>query len=163
MSNQKQNFWKNYRFPLILLAGIIIGSIIGLIMGERAMVLKPFGDVFINLMFTVVVPLVFVTISSAVGNMANMKRLGRILGNMFLTFVVTGLFAAILIILVVTIFPPAQGVDIPLQASEELQSLNLGEQIVKAITVPDFVGIGIFTCVTDRYFSVFCFSFCLFS
>ena len=141
MSQSKSNFLKNYRFPLILLAAIVIGSIIGLVMGERAMVLKPFGDIFINLMFTVVVPLVFVTIASAVGNMANMKRLGKILGNMFLTFVVTGLIAALLIITVVTLFPPAKGVNIPLEATEELQSLNLMEQVVKAITVPDFVGL----------------------
>ncbi len=142
MSNKsKSNFVKNYRFPLILLAGIIIGSIIGVIMGERAMALKPLGDIFINLMFTVVVPLVFVTVASAVGNMANMKRLGRILGNMLLTFLVTGLIAAFLIIIVVTVFPPAQGVDITLEATEELAPLKLSEQIVKALTVPDFVGL----------------------
>lgn len=141
MKKEKSNFIKNYRFPLILIGAIIIGSIIGIIMGEKATALKPLGDIFINLMFTVVVPLVFVTISSAVGNMANMKRLGKILGSMFATFVVTGLIAAVLIIAVVTIFPPAQGVDITMEAAEEIEPLNLSEQIVSAITVPDFVGL----------------------
>lgn len=141
MKKEKSNFIKNYRFPLILIGAIIIGSIIGIIMGEKATALKPLGDIFINLMFTVVVPLVFVTISSAVGNMANMKRLGKILGTMFATFVVTGLIAAVLIIAVVTIFPPAQGVDITMEAAEEIEPLNLSEQIVSAITVPDFVGL----------------------
>lgn len=141
MKKEKSNFIKNYRFPLILIGAIIIGSIIGIIMGEKATALKPLGDIFINLMFTVVVPLVFVTISSAVGNMANMKRLGKILGSMFATFVVTGLIAAVLIIAVVTIFPPAQGVDITMEAAEEIEPLKLSEQIVSAITVPDFVGL----------------------
>lgn len=141
MNSKKSNFMKNYRFPLILIAAIVIGSIIGLVMGERAIALKPLGDIFINLMFTVVVPLVFVTIASAVGNMANMKRLGKILGNMFLTFVVTGLIAAVIIIIVVTIFPPAQGVDIAMEQTDDIEPLNLAEQIVKAITVPDFVGL----------------------
>ncbi|WRR95074.1 dicarboxylate/amino acid:cation symporter [Sinanaerobacter sp. ZZT-01] len=141
MTLKKQTFWKNYRFPLILLSGIIIGSIIGLIMGEKAVVLKPFGQVFINLMFTAVVPLVFITISSAVGSMLNMKRLGKILGNMLLVFCVTGIIASIIIITVVSIFPPAAGANIALEAAEELETIDLGEQIVKAITVPDFVGL----------------------
>ncbi len=118
---EKQSFWKNYRFPIILLAGIIIGSIIGLIMGEKAIVLKPFGQVFINLMFTAVVPLVFVTISSAVGSMLNMKRLGKILGNMLLVFCVTGIIASVIIITVVSIFPPAAGANIALEAAGELE------------------------------------------
>lgn len=139
--SERRSFIKNYRFPLILILAIVIGSGLGLIMGERATVLQPFGDVFINLMFTVVVPLVFVTVASAVGSMVNLKRLGRIIGNMLLSFVVTGLIAAVIIITVVTLFPPAQGVDISIEAPEELASLNLGEQIVKAITVPDFVGL----------------------
>ena len=80
---EKKSFWQNYRFPIILLIAIGIGSILGIIMGKDAMIFKPFGDVFINLMFTAVVPMVFVTIASAVGNMLNMKRLGSILGNMF--------------------------------------------------------------------------------
>lgn len=138
---EKQSFWKNYRFPIILLSGIIIGSIIGLIMGEKAIVLKPFGQVFINLMFTAVVPLVFVTISSAVGNMLNMKRLGKILGNMLLVFCVTGIIASVIIITIVCIFPPAAGANITMQAAGELEQINLGQQIVKAITVPDFVGL----------------------
>ncbi|SHH48259.1 Na+/H+-dicarboxylate symporter [Anaerosphaera aminiphila DSM 21120] len=135
---EKNNFLKNYKFPIILLIAIIIGSIAGLILGERATVVKPLGDIFINLMFTAVVPLVFVTISSAVGNMLNMNRLGRILGTMLLVFFVTGGIASIIIICVVKIFPPAEGVSIALQMGEELQQISLGEQIVKAVTVSDF-------------------------
>src|SRR5690625_6093230 len=73
---------KAYRFPIILLAAIIIGMIIGLIFGEKADVIKPLGDIFINLLFVVVVPLVFFSISSAIANMDNMKRLGKIFGSM---------------------------------------------------------------------------------
>lgn len=138
MSTTKKTFWENYRFSITLIVSIVIGSIIGLIFGEKATVLKPFGDVFLNLMFTVVTPLVFVTIASAVGSMVNMKRLGKILGNMFLTFVVTGLIAAVLIIVVVKIFPPAAGVNIELVAEAELEEVSVADQIVKALTVNDF-------------------------
>lgn len=138
MSTTKKTVWENYRFSIILIVSITIGSIIGLIFGERAVVLKPFGDIFLNLMFTAVTPLVFITIASAVGSMVNMKRLGKILGNMLLVFVITGLFAAILIIIVVKVYPPAEGVNLQVEAAGELEKLSFGDQVVSAITVNDF-------------------------
>lgn len=138
MSTSKKTFWENYRFSITLIISIAIGSIIGLIFGEKATVLKPFGDIFLNLMFTAVTPLVFITIASAVGSMVNMKRLGKILGNMFLVFVVTGLIAAVLILVVVKIFPPAAGANIELGATTELEKLSLADQVVQALTVNDF-------------------------
>lgn len=134
---EKNSFWKNYRFPIILLSGIVIGSIIGLIFGERAMVLAPLGDLFINLMFAAVTPLVFLSISSAVGNMMNMKRLGKILGSMFSIFFITGGIAAVIIIVVVKIFPPAQGINIVME-SGVLEDIEVGTAIVNAFTVDDF-------------------------
>jgi len=138
MNATKQSVWKNYRFPIILILSIIIGSIIGIVFGEKAIVLKPFGDVFLNLMFTAVTPLVFVTIAGAVGNMVNMRRLGKILGNLFLTFVVTGLIAAVIILIVVKLFPPAAGVNLALEVTTELETVKLSNQIVNALTVNDF-------------------------
>lgn len=138
MTNTKRRIWQSYRFPIILIISITIGSIIGIIFGEKATVLQPFGDIFLNLMFTAVTPLVFITIASAVGSMVNMKRLGKILGNMFLTFIVTGLIAALIIIIVVKVFPPAQGVNIVMESAEELEELSLSNQIVQALTVNDF-------------------------
>ncbi len=138
MEKKKNSLWGNYKFPIILLSSIILGSIIGIILGKKATVLKPLGDIFLNLMFTIVVPLVFLTISSAISSMINMKRLGKIIGNMLLVFVITGIIASILMITTVNIFPPAQGVQIDLPQAEELQSLSLGDQIVAALTVTDF-------------------------
>ena len=138
MTNSNTNsIWRSYRFPIILLTGIIIGSIIGLVFGERAKVLAPLGDLFINMMFTAVVPLVFLSISSAVGSMMNMKRLGRILGSMFAVFIVTGAIAAVLIIVVVKAFPPAQGVNLVMEAAT-LDEISLGDALVNAFTVSDF-------------------------
>lgn len=64
----KKKLWDNYKFPLILLGGIFIGAILGLVMGEKASVFEPLGQIFLNLMFTIVVPMVFVSITTAVGN-----------------------------------------------------------------------------------------------
>jgi Na+/H+-dicarboxylate symporter len=138
VSNRTQTVWEAYRFPLILLAAIIIGSIIGVVIGADAAMFKPLGDIFLNLMFTVVVPLVFITISSAVANMANMKRLGSILKNLLLVFIVTGIIASVIMIFFVTVIPPAQGVDLSVNAEEPIEQISLANQAVKAITVSDF-------------------------
>lgn len=134
----KKTFWKNYRFPIILLASIIIGCIIGSAMGEAAVKLKPLGNIFLNLMFTVVVPLVFVSVANAVGSMMDMKRLGKILGYMLLVFVVTGIIAAVIIIVAVKVFPPAQGVIVELASGEGFEPVSLPDAIVNALTVGDF-------------------------
>lgn len=136
--NRKKSFWDYYKFPIILLSSIVLGCIIGLVMGEKASILKPFGDIFLNAMFTIVVPLVFVTITSAVSSITDMRRLGKILGNMLLVFVVTGLIASIIMITVVNIFPPAKGVHIEMPEAENIEPLKTSEQIVAALTVTDF-------------------------
>jgi len=137
----KSDFWKNYRFPLILIVSIVIGCLIGVIFGEKATVLSPLGDIFLNLMFTIVVPLVFVSIASAVGNMMNMKRLGKIIGYTILVFVVTGLIAGVIILIVVNIFPPALNTSIALTTTDVGEASSIGTLIVNALTVNDFSGI----------------------
>ncbi|GIN93754.1 sodium:proton antiporter [Siminovitchia terrae] len=132
---------KAYRFPLILLSAIIIGSIIGLIFGEKAGVIRPLGDLFINLLFMVVVPLVFFSISSAVANMDSMRRLGKIMGWMITVFVITGIIASITMVVATIIFPMGSGVDITLETPENLEKLTLSEQLVSTFTVPDFVNL----------------------
>lgn len=138
MGTRTPKVWESYRFPIILLTAIIIGSIAGIVAGKDAVIFKPLGDIFLNLMFTVVVPLVFLTISSAVANMANLKRLGSILKNLLLVFFVTGLIASFIMIFFVTVIPPAQGVDLSVNVEEPVEKINLANQIVKAITVTDF-------------------------
>ena len=135
---KKKTFWENSRFSIILIGSIILGSILGGVLKDKAVIFKPFGDLFINAMFTIVVPLVFVTISSSVSSMSNMKRLGNILKNLLLVFFSTGFVASIIIILLVVFFPPAQGINLNLPAAEALKPFQTGEQIVQALTVTDF-------------------------
>ncbi len=132
----KKKIWESYRFPLILLAGIITGAILGLVLGEKATILAPLGDIFINLMFTIVVPMVFVSITNAVGSMLNMKRLGKILGSLVLTFVITGLFAAALVLVVVNIWPPAANTAITMGSAEMGETASISSMIVSLFGFP---------------------------
>lgn len=87
---------KTYKSTLILLGSIILGGIIGMIFKEQALFLKPFGDVFINLLFIVIVPLIFLTITSGIIKMANPKRLGKIMSRIILVFAITSVVAVII-------------------------------------------------------------------
>ncbi len=131
-------FLKSYGFSLLLIVSILIGAAIGVVFKKDAAVLKPLGDIFLNLLFTVIVPLVFFSISATVASMSNLRRLGKILFVMILIFVVTGLIASAVMIAAVILFPPASGVAIPLAAAVDIQQMKTGEQIVRAFTVPDF-------------------------
>ncbi|MDD2519146.1 MAG: dicarboxylate/amino acid:cation symporter [Bacilli bacterium] len=138
MSFFRSKFLKTYRFSLILLLSIVIGSIIGIYLGEDAVVLKPLGDVFLNLMFTIVVPLVLVTVSSSIANMINLRRLGKVLGYLFLVFFGTGTIAATFMLIVVKFINPVGNAKIVIEAGNEIAKLNIGDRIVSAITVTDF-------------------------
>lgn len=135
----KKSVLHSYRFTLLLIAALVAGSVTGLLLKDKAAVLKPFGDVFLNLLFTAVVPLVFFSIASAVAGMTSGRRLGKILTSMLIVFVATGTVASLLMITAVKAFPPAQGVSIALEAPAETSAVTLGDAIVRALTVSDFV------------------------
>ncbi|MGO2117648.1 MAG: dicarboxylate/amino acid:cation symporter [Fusobacterium sp.] len=134
----KGSIWKAYRFSIILVGAIFLGSLVGLRMGEKAKMFKPLGDLFINGMFTLVVPLVLVTISGSISSMNDMKRLGKILKSLLFIFFGTGAIAAVLVLIVVNIFPPAKGVVLNMPQAVALKPFSTGGQIVSALTVTDF-------------------------
>src|SRR5699024_2021602 len=86
---------KAYRFPIILLLSILLGTIIGLIFGEKAEIIKHLGDIFINLLFMVVIPLVFFTNSSAIASKDSMKRLSKIMSSIMVVFILNGIIASV--------------------------------------------------------------------
>src|SRR3990167_7259665 len=135
------HFLKNYAFAVLLIAAILCGSLLGLLLKERAEVFKPFGDIFLNLLFTAVVPLVFFSISSAVAGMSNLDRLKKIMIYMLLIFIANGLISASLMILGVKFYPPTVNINLTSNVVPEISSVKTPEQIVKAFTTPDFVDI----------------------
>jgi len=123
---------------LTLLVSISIGCILGLIFKEKSVVFKPFGDIFLNLLFTLVVPLVFFSLSSTIAAMTDLKRLSSILIWMMIVFIITGVIACGVMIASVQLCPPAEGVTLHLSAPADNQQLSLGDTLVKAFTVSDF-------------------------
>ena len=138
---EKKAVVKNYIFLGIMLGAMVLGAIVGWLAPTAAGVLKPFGTVFINMMFCVVVPLVFVSIAGSIANMKSMKRAGKIMGTTVATFVITGAIAAVIMFALMKIFPPVlvPWNDIP---SEEIgEYASISDMIVNFFTASDFVGL----------------------
>ena len=91
-----KKFFKNYKSTIILLFAIIIGAVVGIIFKEKAAVLSPLGDLFLNLMFIIIVPLVFLNISTAIAKMTQPKRFGKIMVGIISVFIITSIVAVII-------------------------------------------------------------------
>ena len=90
-----KKFLSNYKSTIILIAAIIVGAIIGVIFQEKATILKPLGDIFLNALLVIIVPLIFLTITTAIAKMKSPKRLGKIMITIIVVFIVTSIFAVI--------------------------------------------------------------------
>lgn len=103
-----KRFLKSYWFILSMLFAIIAGCVVGAIW-PGAKSLEPLGTLFINMMFCVVVPMVFCSISSAIANMVSARRAGKIMGVTIVTFLVTAAIAAVIMYVVVRVVPLVTG------------------------------------------------------
>lgn len=86
---------KNYKSTLILVLAVIIGVIVGLLFKDVGVMIKPLGDVFINLLLVIIVPLIFLTITTSISKMSSPKRLGKIMVTTLVMFTLTSLVAVI--------------------------------------------------------------------
>ncbi|MGL5316045.1 MAG: dicarboxylate/amino acid:cation symporter [Peptostreptococcaceae bacterium] len=140
-----KSFLENYKSTLILLGAIILGGIVGVIMGPSATVFQPIGELFLNLLFMILVPLVFFSVTSAIANMSEMKRLGKILKNIIIVFVATAVLSGVIGIIGVMIFNPTEGLNQGMFQSlmagaetVETEKISLLQQLVNTVTVTDF-------------------------
>ncbi len=136
----KNAFFKNYGFLCFMLIGMILGSIVGATW-SGATVFKPLGTIFINIMFCLVVPMVFTSIAGAVANMGSRKRAGKIMLTTIATFFITGGIACCIIMLFLKIFPPVLTPWQGLQAVDISESASIADLIVNFLTASDFVGL----------------------
>lgn len=136
------NILKNYAFTLILLSGILIGGVCGVIFGEDTAVVKPIGDVFLNLMFVLIVPLVFFSVSSAICNMKQSNMVGKVIGNIIFVFLLTAVVSAVVAYVITLIYNPLENVNpselIATLPEQSVRQLTSGEVFVNIFTVPDF-------------------------
>lgn len=138
---------KSYGFILCMLLAIVAGCIVGAVwpqvkdaggevIDKGATVLEPLGTVFINLMFCVVVPMVFCSIASAIANMPNLRRAGKVLGTTVVTFLCTAGIAAVIMYIIVRFLPIVTVT--PAYEEDATGTLGVADMIVNFFTKPDF-------------------------
>lgn len=137
----KKSVAKNYRFLAIMLGAMILGAIFGWVAPAAAGKISFLGTVFINMMFCIVVPLVFASISGAVANMKSRRRAGKIMGVTVATFVITGAIAAVIMFVLVKLFPPVLSAWTELPSEEMGEYATLTQMVVNFFTAEDFVGL----------------------
>lgn len=91
-----KKFLSNYKSTIILLVAIIVGLFVGIVFKEKATVLSPLGDLFLNLLLVIIVPLIFLNITTAITKMKQPKRLGKIIGTIIGVFIITSLIAVLI-------------------------------------------------------------------
>ena len=146
-----KKFLSNYKSTIILLVAIIVGSIIGIIFKEKATILSPLGDLFLNLLLVIIIPLIFLNITTAISKMKQPKRLGKIIGSILLVFVLTSV-VAVLIGFASTYFvklintEDGEQIRATLESAEdatdtessEEDDMTIADRTVKLLTVNDF-------------------------
>lgn len=154
-------FIKNYKSTIILLLSIIIGMIVGIIFKEKASYLKPFGDLFLNLLLVIIVPLIFLTITVSIGKMKSPKRIGKILFTSLITFVVTSIISVVIGLGFAKNFNIIKYEDknsikeiIKEDKSVKNEKLNILEKTVNTVSVNDFKSL----ITNDNIIALICFS-----
>ena len=129
---------KNYSGIILLLLGITIGSLIGIFLPEVVSYIKPLGDIFLNLLFVSVVPLVFFAVSNSIASLEQDSKFGKILLMMSFTFLLFILIAAVFTIGAVYLFPVSSISGSSELIAEATKEENWGDRIVSFFTVGEF-------------------------
>ena len=151
MSNKltKKSVARNYAFLVVMLGSMILGSVVGwcfpqvkdaegTVIQSGATVLKPLGTLFINMMFCIVVPMVFASIAGSIATMKSRKRAGKIMGTTILTFIITGAIAAAIMIVLMKLIPPVLVPWSDLAEGVVDDPISIPDLIVNFFTVGDF-------------------------
>lgn len=106
------------KFKISLAAQILIGLVLGVIVGavffgnETAQsYLQPLGDIFLNLIKMIVVPIIISTLIVGVAGTGDMKQLGRLGGKTLIYFEVITTVAIVVGLLAANLFQPGAGID----------------------------------------------------
>lgn len=146
MSNLKKII-KNYKSTIILLVSVIIGIICGLIFKEKTSIVKPLGDLFLNLLLVIIVPLIFFTITSSISKMSNKKRLSKIIINTFIIFLITSVIACLFALLTTSFIDLVSKEDTVLiqetfKNNENVTpKLNILERTVNVLSTNSFINL----------------------
>ena len=141
-----KKFLSNYKSTIMLLVAINFGSIIGLVFKEKATILSPLGDIFLNLLLVIIIPLIFLNITTAISKMKQPKRLGKIIVSIIAVFLITSIIAVLIGFAssyFVKLVNSEDGKEIrtsleEVTDGEDEEEISIAQRTVNLITVNDF-------------------------
>ncbi|MEL4282729.1 MULTISPECIES: dicarboxylate/amino acid:cation symporter [Shewanella] len=130
---------KPYQDSIVLLSALLLGGMIGIYWPSLALKLKPLGQIFLNLLFMIIVPLVAISVTSSIARMTDLKKLGAILVSIMGVSILMAIIPAVSITLLALMFDPAQGVILDLNQTVSDTSGKM--DFVALLTTNDFSGL----------------------
>lgn len=119
------------KLKISLAAQILIGLVLGVIVGAiffgnttAQSYLQPFGDIFLNLIKMIVVPIIISTLIVGVAGTGDIKQLGRLGGKTLIYFEVITTVAIVVGLLAANLFQPGAGIDM-----NELQKSDISSYV----------------------------------
>lgn len=91
--------------------GLVLGILAGLAFGDKVLVIKPVGDIFLRLITMIVVPLVFASLMLGTASLGDVRKLGRIGAKTAAYFVATTVIAITVGLLLANTVKPGEGLD----------------------------------------------------
>ncbi|MBB3140510.1 dicarboxylate/amino acid:cation symporter [Halomonas organivorans] len=123
--------WRRIPLWQKILAGLVLGVLAGALLGEDASLFKPLGDIFINAIKMLIVPLVFSTLVVGITAMRDPQKMGRIGARTIALYLVTTAFAIAIGLLASWLFQPGVGLDMSFESGVEAkQAPSLTEILV---------------------------------
>lgn len=151
-------FLKNYLSSLTIIIGIVIGGMIGYLLGPEGISFalfgqdwqlssssfKPIGQIFLNMMFVTIVPLVFFSITSSITKTNQTARLRKILLSALFVFVGTAAIIAVISYFGFLWYEPVKGFNLQelmtlSGKAVDVQPVSLSEMFVRTLTASDFL------------------------
>ncbi len=96
----------------MVLVAIVAGGLIGHLWPEFGQSLKPLGDGFIKLVKMIIAPVIFLTITTGIAGMRDLKQVGRVAAKAFAYFLFFSTLALIIGLVIANVVQPGRGLNI---------------------------------------------------
>jgi aerobic C4-dicarboxylate transport protein len=127
---------KNMTFQV--LSAIFAGILLGVFVPDVAKMMKPLGEMFINMVKMVIAPLIFFTIVLGIAKMGDMKKVGRVGGKALIYFEIVTTFALVIGLIVANLVEPGEGVNLQATQAESDQVSEYAQEGEK-MKLSDFI------------------------
>ncbi|WP_062262764.1 dicarboxylate/amino acid:cation symporter [Endozoicomonas arenosclerae] len=126
--------WKNIPLWKKIMTGMVLGLATGFAMGPDAVMFKPLGDLFLNAIKMLIVPLVFCSLVSGVTSMNDSSKMGRVALKSIALYLTTGAVAITVGLLIGNFFAPGEGLNLVAPAVGEVkESASMIDTLVATI------------------------------